>query len=190
MRVFAAIPLSAEALTAVTAVRDRLREHGWPVRWVGDEGLHLTVRFYGEVADERVDGLGESLAQAVGRMDPLGIELGGLGVFPTRRKPRVIWMGVAAPPALEQLHDRVERAALTGDYPGTPARETYRPHVTLGRVQRRAVLAGDVAEVLDRVDDSVVFQADRVVLYRSRAARGGVRYHSLRIIPFEGVWAV
>ncbi len=64
MRVFAAIPLSAEALTAVTAVRDRLREHEWPVRWVGDDGLHLTVRFYGEVADDRVDGLGGSLAQA------------------------------------------------------------------------------------------------------------------------------
>jgi 2'-5' RNA ligase len=190
MRIFAAIPLSAEARSVVTVVRDRLQEHAWPVHWVGDEGLHLTVRFYGEVAEDRVDGLGESLAQAVGPMDPLGIELGGLGVFPTRRRPRVIWMGAAAPPALELLHDRVERAALTGNYPAAPARETYRPHVTLGRVQRQAVLAGDVADVLDRVDDTVGFQADRVVLYCSRAERGGVRYHSLRIIPFEGVWAV
>ena len=123
-------------------------------------------------------------------MDPLGIELGGLGVFPARRKPRVIWMGATAPPALELLHERVERAVLTGNYSAAPARETYRPHVTLGRVPRGEVLAGDAAAVLDRVDDTVGFQADRVVLYCSRGERGGVRYHSLRIIPFEGVWAV
>ena len=188
MRVFAAIPLSAEAWTVVTALRDRLREHSWPVRWVGDDGLHLTVRFYGDVPEDRVDALGESLAQAIGPMDPLGIELGGLGVFPARGKPRVIWLGVDAPPALELLHDRVERAAMTEGYPA--AHETYRPHVTLGRVKRRAVLVGDTAATLDSVDDTVAFLADQVVLYRSRMERGGVRYDPLRIIPFEGVWAV
>jgi 2'-5' RNA ligase len=188
MRVFAAIPLSGEALAVVSAVRDRLRAHAWPVRWVGDHGLHLTVRFYGEVPEGLVDGLGNSLAAAVGRMDPLGIELGSLGVFPTRRKPRVIWMGVAAPPALELLHDRVERAAMTQGH--AAAQETYRPHVTLGRVQRGAVLAGDVVTALDRVDDTVGFLADQVVLYRSRTEQGGARYDPLRIIPFEGLWAV
>ena len=188
MRVFAAIPLSAEARTVVTAVRDRLREYSWPVRWVGDEGLHLTVRFYGDVPEDRVDGLGASLVQAVGPMDPLGVELGGLGVFPTRGKPRVIWLGAEAPPALELLHHRVERAAMTQGYPA--AHETYRPHVTLGRVQRRAALAGNIAGTLDSVDDTLGFLADQVVLYRSRTERGGVRYDPLRIIPFEGVWAV
>lgn len=188
MRLFAAIPLSAEARTVVSAVRDRLSDSSWPVRWVRDEGLHVTVRFYGEVPEDRVDGLGDSLAQAVGRMEPMGIELGGLGVFPTRRKPRVIWMGVDAPPALELLQDRVERAAMAQGYPA--ARATYRPHVTLGRVQRRAVLAGNVAGDLDMVDDTVGFLADQVVLYRSRTERGGARYDPLRIIPLEGVWAV
>jgi len=188
MRVFAAIPLSDEARTVVSAVRDRLLEHSWPVRWVRDEGLHLTVRFYGEVPEDMVDGLGESLAQAIGPMDPMGIGLGALGVFPTRRKPRVIWMGVDAPPDLELLQDRVERAAMAQGYPA--ANETYRPHVTLGRVQRRAVLSEDVAGTLDTVDETIEFLADQVVLYRSRTERGGARYDPLRIIPFEGVWAV
>jgi 2'-5' RNA ligase len=188
MRVFAAIPLSEAALAAVGAVRDRLQAQEWPVRWVGDRGLHLTVRFYGEIHEDMVDGLGNSLADAVGRMDPLSIELGSLGVFPTRRRPRVIWMGVAAPPALELLYDRVERAAMTQGHPA--AQGTYRPHVTLGRVQRGAVLAASAVDALDRVDDTVGFLADQLVLYRSRSEQGGARYDPLRIIPFEGIWAV
>lgn len=188
MRVFAAIPLSDEARTVVRGVRDRLRESEWPVRWVRDEGLHLTVRFYGEVPEDRIDHLGSSLADAVGRMDPLGMELDGLGVFPTRRRPRIIWMGIDAPPALELLHDRVERAANALGYHA--AQETYRPHVTLGRVKRHSVLTDEVVAALDRVDDTVGFHADRVILYRSRTERGGARYDPLRIIPLEGVWAV
>ena len=54
MRLFAAVPVAEPARAEILAVLARLRASEWPVRWVQDEGLHLTLKFFGEVASERL----------------------------------------------------------------------------------------------------------------------------------------
>jgi len=188
MRVFAAVPLATEAKALLRGVRDHLASLGWPVRWIRDDAMHLTVKFFGDVSEERVGPLGHAVADAVSGMHPLALELGGLGVFPNRRRPRVVWMGVAAPPAFELVHHHLERAA---EAMGLPMDLTvYRPHVTLGRVHRGAVLPAGALDAMDGVMDRGTTMAEHVVLYRSELRPEGARYHSLRVIPLEGVWAV
>ena len=60
MRLFAALPIPDPAREEVAALLTRLRASDWPVRWVGDEGLHVTLKFYGEVAPERLEVIEES----------------------------------------------------------------------------------------------------------------------------------
>ncbi len=190
MRAFAAIPLPDDVREVIGSMQERLREKDWPVRWVGDQGLHLTIRFYGEVETDLLEPLNRSLQEAVTDTAPVPLELGGLGVFPHRRKPRVIWIGVDAPPELELLHHRVELAAVELGFPSERRETTYRPHVTLGRVKRGATLPTDAIDAIDSDTTSVTCLADRVLLYESMLSPGGARYRSLGTFPIEGgVWA-
>jgi len=119
-----------------------VRERDLPVTWVRPEGVHLTLKFLGEVEEPREGELRAALAEAAGPPSPGGAEravtlaIGGCGVFPDFRRPRVVWVGIAPEPALELLQDRVERAFAPLGFP-TEAR-AFRPHLTLARAKREA----------------------------------------------------
>jgi 2'-5' RNA ligase len=117
-----------------------LRDLDLPVKWVRPEGIHLTLKFLGDVEDAREPELRQALraATAEGTAEPreLTIQLDGFGVFPDFQRPRVVWAGVAPEPALELLQHRVEQAFSPLGFP-TEAR-AFRPHVTVGRAARDA----------------------------------------------------
>lgn len=174
MRLFAAVPLPEPARAGVAGLLNRLRRRDLPVRWVRDENLHLTLKFFGEVATDRVATIEEAIRVANAGSAPLEMRLDELGAFPNARRPRVLWVGLDAPPALELLQDRLERQCDAIGFPpeGTP----FRPHVTLGRVRqgqrcplRAVVEAGAPVE-------QILFLATDLVLYESVAGDGGQRY--------------
>jgi 2'-5' RNA ligase len=108
---------------------------------VAQEGVHLTLKFLGEVASEREDELAAALARAAGDAAtdgarPLTLVVRGFGAFPAARRPRVVWAGIEPEPALELLQHRVEREMGPLGFP-TEARP-FRPHLTLGRATRDA----------------------------------------------------
>jgi 2'-5' RNA ligase len=117
MRLFAAIPMPDPAREALLDLLAKLERTGWPVRWVGEDNLHLTVKFYGEVPEEDVTRLGDGLAAAVRGTPVLQTQLNGVNAFPALRHPRVIWAAVDAPPALELMQHRVEQAAAEVGFP-------------------------------------------------------------------------
>lgn len=174
MRLFAAVPLPAPARREVAAVLSRLREGDLPVRWVGEEGLHLTLKFYGEVAPERLEVIAEAVRSAAQGGEGLPIRLTELGAFPNPARPRVLWLGVEGPPALELLQDRLERRSEAIGFP--PEGVPFQPHVTLGRVREgqrcplpRVVQAAGEYERL-------AFLATDLVLYESVPTGGRPRY--------------
>src|SRR6059058_4047497 len=112
-------PSAREALRCLESSRTRPRgavgrhgtraRHGLPVKWVRGEGLHLTLKFLGDVADEREPELAAALTRAAAGARGLALALGGFGVFPDFRRPRVVWVGIAPEPGLEILQHRVEQ---------------------------------------------------------------------------------
>jgi RNA 2',3'-cyclic 3'-phosphodiesterase len=174
MRLFAAVPLPDPARTQVLKLLSRLREGGWPVRWINDEGLHMTLKFFGEVANDRLDVIGEALRYAAQGAGALSLRLGELGAFPTKSRPRVLWIGVEAPPALELLQDRIERGSEAIGFP--PEGAPFQPHVTLGRVREgQRVPAGGLEDFADGFEQ-VPFVAQELVLYESLLTTRGPRY--------------
>jgi len=154
---------------------NQLRTTTWPVRWVRDGGLHITLKFYGEVPAERVEAIGEVLRQAVQGAGPIGLALGEAGAFPTIRRARIIRLEVASEPKLELLQDRIERGSEQIGYP--PEGRPFFPHVTLGRVREGERLPREAGPALERIDTQCAFVADRVVLFESRLGSGGPVYH-------------
>ena len=174
MRLFAAVPLPPPAREPVVALLARLRATGWPVRWVSEENLHVTLKFYGEVRPERLDVIEESVRFAVADTGPLALTLGELGGFPTTRRPRVLWLGIDAPPALELLQDRLERFGEQIGFP--PEGAPFRPHLTLGRVREGNRLPVDALEAHQGAIPPVPFLAEEVVLFESVLQGGGPEY--------------
>jgi 2'-5' RNA ligase len=174
MRLFAAVPLPEPARAGVAGLLERLRRKDLPVRWVRDENLHLTLKFFGEVAEDRLGRIEEAIRAANEGSAPLEMRLDELGAFPNARRPRVVYVGLEAPPALELLQDRLERQCeAIGFAPeGTP----FRPHITLGRVrERERCPLRSVVEAGAPVEQ-IPFLATDLVLYESVRADGRQRY--------------
>ena len=174
MRLFAALPIAEPARSEIAKLLTRLREPGWPLRLVHDHGLHLTMKFFGEVPSGRLEVIEEAVRAAAPGTGAIHLQLGDIGAFPSGRRPRIIWVGLDAPPGLELLQDRLERRADAIGFPpeGTP----FRPHVTLARVREGHRLPAGALESLEGQYQPVAFLASELVLYESLPGRGGPRY--------------
>jgi 2'-5' RNA ligase len=136
VRLFVAVNLPDEERRRAWAAAAPLRAAHLPVRWLGEQALHLTLRFLGEVGEERVGPIGEALVGAARAARPFTVTLGGIGAFPSVAKPRVVWVGIEHHPALELLANDVELALMGLSF--EPELRPFNPHVTLGRVERSA----------------------------------------------------
>ena len=141
-RLFTALELPAHLQATLADLQTSFAAQLPPraVRWVKPDGLHLTLKFYGDVRAERVpefqagitraaDGAGASAAAT-----PLTLR--GLGVFPSPARPQVLWVGLEGDLApLHRLQTSVEAEAEALGYP--PDARPFAPHLTLGRVRAR-----------------------------------------------------
>jgi 2'-5' RNA ligase len=141
--------------------------------WVPKERLHFTVRFIGSVDHGRVPALREALVDPV-RIPPFELVVQGVGVFPDRRPPRVIWAGLRSGAShMTALAHAVNQRLkpLVGD-----DAEELRPHLTLARVKephglRSQMLLSGLEEV-----PLGVTRVETVTLFESRQGAGGLRY--------------
>ena len=133
LRLFVALPLP----DAVKRSLEPLARGLGDVRWLEADQQHLTLRFIGELDNGRLDEVAEALALVQGA--PLEVRLEGLGHFPPRGEPRVLWVGVAKNPELKSLKRRIDRALADVGLP--PEARKFAPHVTLARI--RGPLAHD-----------------------------------------------
>jgi RNA 2',3'-cyclic 3'-phosphodiesterase len=174
MRLFAALPITEPARGEIVKLLARLREPGWPLRLVHDHGLHLTMKFFGEVPPARLEVIEEAVRAAAPGTGALPLQLAEVGAFPSERRPRIIWVGLDAPPSLELLQDRLERRSEAIGFPpeGTP----FRPHVTLARVREGHRLPAGALGSLDGQYEPVGFLASQLVLFESMLGRGGPHY--------------
>ena len=190
LRVFIATAISGEAHQALEQVIDGLRlELPSGVTWVRPEGIHLTLKFLGNVKREPLSRLQEAVASGVIAHSPFRLRLSGAGVFPNRRRPRVLWAGVQGElEALGGLRQMVEDAAVRVGFP--PEGRPFSPHLTLGRVRRDASEA-----LLERISAAVAavdlpysgpWQVRSVQTMRSILHPTGAEYTVLESAPLSG----
>ena len=179
IRAFIALELPDAARRTLAELQDALGHALAPVRWVRHEGIHLTLKFLGDIPEGRVAEIGPALAAAIQGQRPLKLVIKGLGIFPGVRKARVIWAGLGGETAdLIDLHQKVDAAlaSLGFDREGRP----FKAHLTLGRFKKAPSAPALVAALEDRSDyPPCRLSAHRVVLYRSELRPQGARYTPL-----------
>ncbi|GIT42074.1 MAG: hypothetical protein Ct9H300mP11_00100 [Chloroflexota bacterium] len=136
-------------------------EIGRYVRWVRPEGIHLTLKFMGEIPIATVEKVLKSLPEAVLGSSPFPLAIKGFGVFPNPRRPRVLWAGLDGDlETLSKLQLVVETRLACLDCP--KKQRTFSPHLTLGRV-RRNVSQGElfkIGELMSSVERAYPFEVE------------------------------
>ncbi|HEV8197863.1 MAG TPA: RNA 2',3'-cyclic phosphodiesterase [Gemmatimonadales bacterium] len=174
MRLFVAVPLPPPALEEAAGLLRDMRALDWPVRWVKDDGLHISLKFFGEVTSDRVDAIEEMVQFATRGMRSMHLVPLGGGAFPSRQHPKVLRLELQSGADLELLQDRIERG---GEQIGfAPEGRPFRPHITLGRVREGLRLPPGAMSYLEGLPPGQPFTADRIVLFESRLTTDGPSY--------------
>lgn len=176
LRAFVALELPGEARRAALDQVQPLRSRLPGLRWTAAESLHLTLRFLGdEVRPAEIERLAPALAEAAARCPPGPARLAGLGLFPERGAPRVLWLGLALPEPFFELQAACERAARAAGFEAE--RRPFAPHLTLGRWRER-VPRPELPPC-----EAGQTRLERLTLFRSELDPRGARYTALRTFP-------
>jgi 2'-5' RNA ligase len=190
LRVFIAVELSAEVRRWLAQVRAELESRlpAGPVRWVQIDGIHVTMKFLGEVAADRIAEIHVAMDQAAAGRRPFLLTISGAGCFPNTSRPRVVWAGVDPAPDLQAIQQRLEDNLARSGF----AREQRRfaPHLTLGRVRDTAT-AGELRQIGSVVEavpaeTGIGMQAEGLTLFRSVLRPAGAEYSVVHRSPFSG----
>ena len=148
------------------------------LRWVGDDQLHLTLRFIGEVEGP----LADDIALALGRVcfDRFALKVEGVGMF-EQRNGGALWAAVRPKEPVAALAAKVERACVSAGL--EPERRAFHPHVTLARWNRRSAAAASAFMARNRALATPPFAVDRFILYESRLSRHGAHYEEVGAYP-------
>jgi 2'-5' RNA ligase len=142
-------------------------------RWVAPHGIHLTLRFLGWTDAETLQRLEPKLRQAAAECAAGEARVAGLGLFPERGAPRVLWVGIDVPEPIRALQRACESLAVAEGF--APEERAFRPHLTLARFHDRVPRPR-----LPPVDFGTT-PLERLVLFRSELKPGGAVYTPLAV---------
>lgn len=187
-RLFVACEVPPEVKEAIAGVIERIRQRsGNAVRWVRPEGVHVTLKFLGEVPQRKLPAIKLALQEAATRHHPFNLEFSNIGSFGGREGLRIMWVGIAGDILrLEALTRDVNLALSVVGF--EPERRPFRPHLTLGRV-RDEVSTRQRAELEVEVHKTEVpqcsWRTSEVSLMRSRLGPGGAQYDVIATFPLR-----
>ncbi|PWH18703.1 MAG: RNA 2',3'-cyclic phosphodiesterase [Anaerolineae bacterium] len=189
LRAFIAIELPLEVQKKLGQVIQRLQEQlrEVSIRWVKPQNIHLTLKFLGEVSVNNLETIQQILANEAGQVTPFEFSIGELGAFPNLKRPRVLWLHVAAPPELFALQRSIdvqtERLGYVSEERG------YSPHITVGRVNRQASAEeiNRISSVLQKTHIGLVevVRVSSVTLFRSDLHPDGSVYTPLAVASLK-----
>ena len=188
LRLFVAWELPEALLAALERLQGELRAQAPALRWVRLQGIHLTLKFLGEVGESRVPAIIEALRRAAEPTAPLAIALGRPGSFGGRQGPTVIWVRLEGDlEALAHLQRQVEGALAPLGFP--PEERPFHPHLTLARVPPESAADGRRLEALlptAHLPSPEPFTIEEISLMRSILGPGGAAYQRLATLPLAG----
>ena len=148
------------------------------LRWVGDEQLHLTLRFIGEVERPLANDIADALSTI--RFPAFALRIAGVGRF-ERRSGGALWARVEPKKPVTELAAKVDRACVVAGL--EPERRAFHPHITLARYGRQSSGAASAFELRSAGLTSASFDVNRFILFESSLSRHGAHYGEIAQFP-------
>jgi 2'-5' RNA ligase len=182
IRSFIAVPLDRQLLQQIANISQMLKESvRGGVSWVQPASIHLTLKFLGDIQPGKIAKIKKILQTVVPKFNQFELNAAGLGCFPNKNKPRVVWVGLHAPAELCQLQKTIEDACA--DMGFEREQRKFSPHLTLGRVKPYA--RDDDILCLQQVLENIpslnlgATHAREVILFKSDLQSTGAVYTPL-----------
>lgn len=141
MRSFIAIELEENLKIQLSSLISKLMSVSQDIKWIKRQGMHLTLKFLGEIGHDKIKEIESCMAEIARKTDAFPLQLSGTGAFPPgKRNPRVLWVGITENPSLINLQAEIETGCERSGFPREKRR--FHPHLTLGRVKAFSKLEG------------------------------------------------
>ena len=131
MRSFIAIELPETIKKALAEFQQELGKCGADVRWARPENIHLTLKFLGNIEEDKADVIAEKIKGTCKGRSGFKLNISGTGVFPNKRSPRVLWAGIELNDEITTLQKGIEETMASVGF--KPEKRRFSPHLTLGR---------------------------------------------------------
>jgi len=180
IRSFLAIELPKAILKKIAEIQGDLKSSHADVRWVNPEKIHLTLKFFGNIEEARIEAIIKAIESSIHRTEVFSLGVTGIGAFPHGKNPRVIWMGLIDEkgiliPFQKQLETELEEIGFE------PEKRAFQPHLTLGRVNS----SRGKEELIRRMEryreeNFGEISVENVILFKSDLKPTGAIYTRLR----------
>ena len=177
LRVFCAVELPADVRAQAARYIAELRETAPEARasWEREEKMHLTLKFLGEMEEDRVSALIEATESAASEVRPFELRLRGTGAFPPRGLPRVLWLGVEDHSGgLARLHEKLESECARASFKREAKR--FHPHLTIARLRSHEGAHRLASLHLNRDFETEAFHTSEIVIIKSDLGPHGSSY--------------
>lgn len=189
IRSFIAIELPDGLKSELVQLEARLKSGGqFRVKWVDPNGIHLTLKFLGSIAADRVEGIVRVMEEAARVISPFQLKVEGLGVFPSLKRAQVAWVGLSGGvDKLAQLQKSIESKLVPLGF--ALESRPFTPHLTLARLRNQAslderqrfgqLIADNTFEAACTID------ADAISMIKSQLTREGAIYTRIKSVSLE-----
>lgn len=185
-RTFLAIDLPEKIITQLIDIQDGLKASVKGIRWTRPEGIHLTLKFFGNISENDIVNISGVVEKKTKDARPVTLNVKRVGAFPNFKRPRVMWIGISG--EVEQLfflQEEIDTGLETIGF----QKETraFRPHLTLGRIKSPREMEG-LAKIIEGGEGYTAgsFIAEGLTLFKSDLTPKGAIYTKLAYFPFEG----
>ncbi|MBE0425519.1 MAG: RNA 2',3'-cyclic phosphodiesterase [Nitrospirae bacterium] len=184
LRCFIAIGITEPIKKDIGEIIGLLTKYDVDVKWVIPENIHITLKFLGNTPDVLLPKIKSSLSDIISYYKPFYIKIYGTGVFPNRKHPRVIWVGVKNTDILAKIKNGIEESMESLGYQKED--KEFNPHLTLGRVRSQKGIHNVIAELDNfKEKDFGTIRVEGIKMMKSDLKPGGAKYSCLYDIAME-----
>lgn len=189
IRTFIAIDTPPDFKVQAEQIQKELDIPQAPVRWEKSYKLHLTLKFLGETETSLMPAIESRLQEVASAHRPFWLRYNGLGCFPNRNNPRILWVGCTPLSSeLEHLQRHIEDACEKLGFERD--KRTFHPHITIGRVKLKAdkdrqLLTGLIKKMESITFDSLESEVHTILLMKSELRPGGSEYSILKSLALS-----
>ncbi|MDP8229986.1 MAG: RNA 2',3'-cyclic phosphodiesterase [Candidatus Gorgyraea atricola] len=181
IRAFVAVEIDQPNKQKLSQVISTLKQANADVKWVNKIQMHLTLKFLGNIEENRIKEISDTLKSIADNFSAFNIHLSKIGAFPNMHKPRVIWLGIdKGAQDLKNLASQLEKLG-----PKEEKRE-YKAHLTLGRVKSLKNISQ-----LTKLINETPFQSQgnipitKLILFQSTLTPKGAIYSPLTTLALK-----
>ena len=187
IRSFLAFELPEVMKNTIVRVYGEVGHYGLDARWVKPENIHLTIVFMGNIKTDDIASLGEEARNVCSGYGTFEIAIKGIGCFPNRQRPRVLWIGLNGDiERMSRFRDDLQKSLKA--FGVKEERRRFIPHLTLARFRSTRKIGPGLGEILNAYEalDSPYECLSELFLFKSELNPGGAVYTKLKSWPLLG----